>query len=220
MPHHKLSAPFVVSTLFVLSCGASLLPTTAVAADSALFASVTQSTSVSAKDARTGAYFATDGARIFYQVEGTGQPLLLIHGYPLSGALFDNVRDELSKHFKVITPDLPGFGKSTLGTAKGGDPNYAKEMLALLDHLGLHTAVIGGHSMGGQITLEMYRLAPARFNGMILFDTNPSKASIVESHEFLAFPDQDKTDGIASIAKFVVPQMITGPTLLNDAAEG
>lgn len=180
----------------------------------------TEAASRSGDAARSGSYFQTNGARIFYQVSGQGNPMLLIHGYPLSGALFDNVRAQLSRRFKVVTVDLPGFGKSTLGTAKGGDANYAREMLALLTHLNITTAVVGGHSMGGQIVLEMYRQAPGRFTGMMLFDTNPAKASVIEAREFSAFPEQQKTDGIASIAKIVVPQMITGATLLKDPSEG
>jgi len=87
----------------------------------------------------------------------------------------------------VITPDLRGFGKSTTPNAKGSIVTYAHDIIALMDHLGIKKAIIGGHSMGGQITLELYREAPERFLGMILIDTNAMPASIVEQAQWPAF---------------------------------
>ncbi|MGN2246869.1 alpha/beta fold hydrolase [Frateuria sp. GZRR35] len=53
-----------------------------------------------------------DGAKIHYQVSGHGQPMLLIHGYPLSGELFEKNRDALDDHYTVITLDQRGYGQS------------------------------------------------------------------------------------------------------------
>ncbi len=56
-------------------------------------------------DQRQGQYVDADGVHIFYQVAGTGTPLLLIHGFPLSGQLFQGQLAGLSRQFRVITPD-------------------------------------------------------------------------------------------------------------------
>jgi len=167
-------------------------------------------------DQRQGEYFDVGGAHIFYQVAGQGTPLVLIHGYPLSGALFKHQLAGLSSQFKVITLDLPGFGKSLAPDATGSIQGYAQYVLALMDHLGIQTAIIGGHSMGGQITLELYHEAPQRFTGMVLIDTNPMKASIVEQAEFPAFGAQAKQMGVSSIVPILAPQMVTGATLLRN----
>jgi pimeloyl-ACP methyl ester carboxylesterase len=163
-------------------------------------------------DQRQGAYFDVDGAHIFYQVAGQGTPLLLIHGFPLSGQLYQFQLAGLSGQFQVITPDLRGFGKSTAPDANASIETYAHDMLALLDHLGIQTAIVGGHSMGGQITLEMYREAPERFAGMLLIDTNPMAASFVEQGEWPGFGKQAATNGVPSIVPIVEPQLLTGFT--------
>jgi 3-oxoadipate enol-lactonase len=62
---------------------------------------------------RVDEYFETeDGARIFYEVAGNGPPMLLLHGYPLSGALFARVRDTLQGDHTVLTVDYRGYGLS------------------------------------------------------------------------------------------------------------
>jgi pimeloyl-ACP methyl ester carboxylesterase len=161
-------------------------------------------------DQRQGQYVELNGARIFYQVAGQGTPLLLIHGFPLDGELFEGQLTGLSSQFKVITPDLRGFGKSTTPNAKGSIVTYAHDIIALMDHLGIKKAIIGGHSMGGQITLELYREAPERFLGMILIDTNAMPASIVEQAQWPAFGVQAQRKGVPSIVPIITPQMLTG----------
>ncbi len=164
-------------------------------------------------DQRQGAFFQYAGANIFYQVAGQGTPLILIHGYPLSGDMFRGQLSGLSSHFQVITLDLPGFGKSTAPDATGSIAGYAHVVLALMDQLNIQTAIIGGHSMGGQVTLELYHEAPQRFSGMILIDTNPKAASVVEQAEFPAFGQQASQLGVPSIVPALAPQMVTGATL-------
>ncbi|MBA3830348.1 MAG: alpha/beta fold hydrolase [Chthoniobacterales bacterium] len=70
----------------------------------------------------------------------------------------------------MITIDLRGFGRSTAPSDFASIHLYTTDVLGLLDFLKIDSAIIGGHSMGGAITLEMYRLAPQRFRGMILLD--------------------------------------------------
>jgi pimeloyl-ACP methyl ester carboxylesterase len=169
-------------------------------------------------DQRQGAYVDVNGARIFYQVAGQGTPLLLIHGFPLSGQLYQGQLAGLSSRFQVITPDLRGFGKSQTPDANASIEVYAKDMLALLDRLGIQTAIIGGHSMGGQITLEMYKQQPARFAGMLLIDTNPTAASFVEKGEWQGYRQQGANAGVSSIVPIIEPQLLTGVTRALDSA--
>ena len=170
-------------------------------------------------DQRQGAYADINGARIFYQVAGQGTPLLLIHGFPLSGQLYQGQLAGLSKYFTVITPDLRGFGKSLAPDGNGSIQAYAQDMLALLDHLGIQSAVIGGHSMGGQITLEMYKEQPARFAGMLLIDTDPMAASFVEKGQWQGYREQGANAGASSVVPIIEPQLLTGVTRALDSAK-
>jgi len=106
-------------------------------------------------------------ASIAYRVQGHGPAIMLVHGYPLSGELFAKNRAALSRRYTVVTPDLRGFGGSTTPDSKGGVELYAKDMLAVMDHLHVRKAITGGMSMGGPVVFEMYREAPQRFRGMI-----------------------------------------------------
>ena len=161
---------------------------------------------------RTGT-FVIDGDKIFYKVHGSGFPVLLIHGFPLSSGLFEDQSAAYASRYKIITVDLPGFGRSSTATSAQTETHYATEMLALLDYLGIQKAAIGGHSMGGQVTLEMYRQQPQRFKAMILFDTNPAAASIVEKAEWPAYGRMAEKMGSASIAPSVVAVMVTGASI-------
>ena len=170
-------------------------------------------------DQRQGAYADINGARIFYQVAGQGTPLLLIHGFPLSGQLYQGQLAGLSKYFTVITPDLRGFGKSQAPDENGSIETYAHDMLALLDQLGIQNAIIGGHSMGGQITLEMYKEQPGRFAGMLLIDTDPMAASFVEKGQWQGYREQGANAGVSSIVPIIEPQLLTGVTRALDSAK-
>ncbi len=151
-------------------------------------------------------------ARIAYRVQGHGPAMMLVHGYPLSGELFAKNRAALSRRYTVVTPDLRGFGSSTTPDSKGGVQLYAKDMLAVMNHLNIRRAIIGGMSMGGPVVLEMYREAPQRFRGMILIDSNASPANDVEKAQWPGFGKQARDKGVASMIPILMPQMLTTPT--------
>jgi pimeloyl-ACP methyl ester carboxylesterase len=139
-----------------------------------------------------GHYAQVNGMKIFYRVAGQGEPLLLIHGYPLNDNLFKHQRQHLASHFKVITPDLPGFGKSQAKNSKASLAMYAKTMFGLMDKMHIKKACIGGHSMGGMTVVEMYKMHPNRFKCMILFDTAAMAAPL---------PRKGEWNGFAKLAK-------------------
>ena len=92
-----------------------------------------------------------NGAHIAYTAVGRGAPILLLHGYPLSGELFARNRDALAAAgYRVITLDHRGFGNSTAPEGESGPiQTYARDALAVMDQLGVQKAIIGGISMGG-----------------------------------------------------------------------
>ncbi len=87
-----------------------------------------------------------------------------------------------------------------------------------MNHLGITTAIIGGHSMGGIITQEIYREAPQRFAGMILIDSIAMGASFIEEGEWAGYGIQATKNGVSSIIDTVTPQLLTGATRFNDPA--
>ena len=176
---------------------------------------------LSAAQAQNGAQSGSvqvGGATIAYRVQGHGPALMLVHGYPLSGELFAKNRAALSRRYTVVTPDLRGFGSSSTPDTKGGVELYAKDMLAVMDHLHVRKAIIGGMSMGGPVVLEMYREAPQRFRGMILIDSVAAPASPPEQGQWPGFGKLAEQKGTAAMIPILMPQMLTTKTRMSDPA--
>ncbi|GGR47590.1 hypothetical protein GCM10008959_05990 [Deinococcus seoulensis] len=148
-----------------------------------------------------------NGATVFYKATGSGEPLLLIHGYPLSGELFKNNRT--LPGYRVITVDLPGFGQSRAPGREASIENYATTMLGFMDAVGLDRAVVGGMSMGGMTLLQMYKNAPDRFKGLILIDTTAEPSGVAEKANWLGTAQQAEQKGVASLVDILMPRMLT-----------
>lgn len=164
--------------------------------------------------AMTGDFVETgDGARLYYEVHGEGEPLLLIHGYPLSGGLFrDNVA-ALSAEYRVVTVDLRGFGRSETPNSEGSIQTYATDTLTVMDELGIDRAIVAGMSMGGMTAFEMYRQAPERFAGLVLIDTTARPAGTAEAGLWNGAAAQaQEPDGLATLGAYFTPDMLTGMT--------
>jgi len=101
---------------------------------------------------------------IYYEDHGAGQPVVLIHGYPLSGRGWDKqVPALLEAGYRVITYDRRGFGKSSQPATGYDYDTFAADLKTLLEHLDLHDAVLVGHSMGtGEVTRYLGRYGSAR----------------------------------------------------------
>jgi non-heme chloroperoxidase len=104
------------------------------------------------------------GIEIHYEDHGAGQPVVLIHGYPLSGRAWDKqVPVLVEAGYRVITYDRRGFGQSSQPASGYDYDTFAADLGALLEHLDLREAVLVGHSMGtGEVTRYLGRYGPAR----------------------------------------------------------
>lgn len=108
-------------------------------------------------------------------VDHSGTPLVLLHAFPLTRAMFDQVATELAQRRRVITPDLRGFGESPdPGPDEPALERMAGDVVALLDRLGVARCVLGGVSMGGYLTMTVLRRHPERLTGVVLIDTKGS----------------------------------------------
>ena len=118
------------------------------------------------------AYFDYDGHRLAYTVHGEGpRPTVLTPGLLLSQKMqVPLARDLARRGNQVITFDPLGHGASDRPREMWhySIAAFAKQTVALLDHLGLEAAIVGGTSMGANITLEVASLAPERLRGMII----------------------------------------------------
>ncbi len=100
---------------------------------------------------------------------------MLLHAFPLDHALWDAQRHALADAgYRVITPDLPGFGASAPLDQEPSLALAADAVAHMLNHLEIERAIIGGLSMGGYVTMQMVRRHPDRISGLILADTRAS----------------------------------------------
>jgi non-heme chloroperoxidase len=112
---------------------------------------------------------------IHYEDHGSGQPVVLIHGYPLNGASWEKQeRVLLHAGYRVITYDRRGFGKSSQPTVGYDYDTFAGDLNVLLDHLNLTDVVLVGFSMGsGEVTRYLGTYGSARVAKAVLMGTIP-----------------------------------------------
>jgi pimeloyl-ACP methyl ester carboxylesterase len=95
---------------------------------------------------------SVNGITVSFTDEGEGAPLVLVHGHPFDRSMWAPQVSEFSRSgWRVIVPDLRGYGQSTVIAGTTPLETFARDIAALLDHLEVATIVLGGLSMGGQI---------------------------------------------------------------------
>ena len=99
---------------------------------------------------------------------GSGDPLLLLHGWGVSSELFAPILDVLGTGRRLIIPDLPGFGATAAPDEPWSVHDYAAWCVALLDRLGVETCDLIGHSNGGRIGIALAANHPGRVRRMVL----------------------------------------------------
>lgn len=119
-------------------------------------------------DAQQG-FADVNGTRLYYEVAGSGSPLVLIHGMTLDTRMWEDQFAPFADTNQVIRYDLRGFGKSAL---PGDVPfSHADDLAALFDHLGVSRAAIVGLSLGGIIAIEFALAYPAMTRTLIPVDS-------------------------------------------------
>lgn len=112
---------------------------------------------------------------IYYETHGEGPALLLSHGYSATSQMWTGQIDALSKRHRLIIWDMCGHGRSE----SPHDPdlytesNTVDDIKGLLDHLGYSTAIIGGLSLGGYMSLAFHASYPQYVRALLIFDTGP-----------------------------------------------
>jgi pimeloyl-ACP methyl ester carboxylesterase len=133
--------------------------------------------------------------------------VVLLHAFPLSSTLWRPQMDRAPTGWRFVAPDLPGFGASVLPAARTMDA-MAREVLNVLDEQGIDRAVIGGMSMGGYVTLALYRLAPERFVGMVLADTRATADTDQQKEARRKMIETVREQGPGAVADEMMPKLL------------
>jgi pimeloyl-ACP methyl ester carboxylesterase len=160
-------------------------------------------------DSRTLAYF--DSAPGDQQARA----LVLIHAFPLGAGMWEGQFKALPPGWRLIAPDLRGFGGSTIPDSEDSPSieDYARDVIDLLAALKITTAVVGGCSMGGYAAFAVARQAPDLVGGLVLIDTRAT-ADTPEGRSnrrnMLALLDRE---GPSGVARDMMPKLLGHTTL-------
>lgn len=149
--------------------------------------------------------------RLYTRVAGDGAPVVLLHAFPLSSAMWLGQREGLSGVCRVITPDLRGFGGSPLGDEEPSLDVMADDVAETLDAEGVDRVVIGGQSMGGYVAMAFCRRHPRRVRGLILADTKASADSEAARENRERIAREVERDGTGVLLRDVLTGLV-GPT--------
>ncbi|MGW9593949.1 alpha/beta fold hydrolase [Streptomyces chartreusis] len=150
------------------------------------------------------------GITLGYEDEGSGMPVVLVHGHPFDRTMWRPQVEHFSQAgWRVITPDLRGYGESMVVPGRTTLDVFARDIAGLLDHLGIDRFVLGGLSMGGQIVMEFHRLFPDRVRGLLFADT--FAAADTEDSRTWRYEMAERLlrEGMGGYANQVLPKMMT-----------
>ena len=154
-----------------------------------------------------------DDVQLAYDDVGLGHAVVLIHGYPFNRSLWTEQVEALSSKYRVVTPDLRGFGESDSSEGAVTMDRMAQDVVQLMDHLGIDQAVIGALSMGGYVALALIKQFPSRVKALVLADTR-AQADTEEAKQ-TRFQQAEKalSEGMAGIADAMLPKLLTPDTV-------
>lgn len=149
-----------------------------------------------------------NGLDYYYESSGTGEPLLLLHGFTGSTRNWQRVLPALTARYRVIMVDILGHGQTAVPTdpTRYTMPNVAADLIALLDHLEITGCHLLGYSMGGRLSLYLAVHYPNRWHSLILESSSPGLETAVERQERVtrdnALADRIERKGIVAFVDF------------------
>ncbi|GHO88510.1 alpha/beta fold hydrolase [Dictyobacter formicarum] len=155
------------------------------------------------------------GISIGYDEYGSGFPLVLLHGHPFNRSMWQDQKETLQSICRVITPDLRGYGETTIVPGKTTMEEFAGDLAALLDDLGIDRIILGGLSMGGQIVFEFYRQFPERVHALLLADTQPQVDTEEARAARYVTAERILNEGMQDFAEELLPKLLAKGTMAS-----
>jgi len=141
-------------------------------------------------------YIEANGLRVYYEVYGEGEPLLLLHGGTATSRSWASHLPAFTEHFRVFAPDSRGHGRTDNPTGELGYRAMADDVAALVGALGLRRPLVLGYSDGGQIALELGMRYSGLARALVLGGTQFrfSEAYLEDARALLGVTDGDEMD--------------------------
>jgi pimeloyl-ACP methyl ester carboxylesterase len=155
--------------------------------------------------APTTGYARVNGIHYYYEISGTGEPLLLLHGGLGSTDMFKPILPALTGHRRVIAVDLQGHGRTGLGTRKISLPDLGDDMAAILEHLKVPVVDVLGYSFGGGVAFRLAVQHPAKVRRLAMVS-----AGFASEGFYPEMREQQKQVGAAMAEQMKQTPMYTG----------
>ncbi len=141
---------------------------------------------------------------LHYYRKGTGESLVLIHGFLSTNRVYDKVISKLTKHYDVIAVDLPGHGKSSF-TGEKTVYDFAEKIIELLASLNVKSGTWVGHSMGGYITMAALEKYPKYVKRAAFVYSSPRADTPKERQQRDQHVETIKSEGLAALVQKRIP---------------
>ena len=155
-----------------------------------------------------------DSEPLHLQERGKGPPLVLLHGFPLDGRMWASQLEELSDQYRVIVPDLRGFGRSRSNQSFTIE-SLADDVHALLESIGALRCVLAGLSMGGYVALAYVKKYLSDLRGLALVDTKAEADSPQAREGRQKMIELVRTSGARAVADQMQPRMLSPDTIAH-----
>ena len=157
-----------------------------------------------------------DDATIDVLTEGSGDPIVLIHGFPLTREVWDPQAAQLARRMRVIRPDLRGMGASSVPEGPYLMETLAGDVAAVLDALGEERAVIAGHSLGGYVAMAFCRMYSERVSRLALVCSRLAADTPQAAAEREELADRAEREGrVDAVVNSYVPRLFAPEFLEN-----
>ena len=156
-----------------------------------------------------------DNTHIHYQISGSGPPVVLLHSFLCSGAMWEPQLEPLSERYRVINFDLRGHGSSGPCNTPFDLDDLVADVLAVLDQLGIDRAVWAGLSIGGMIALRAALVAGPRVAGLLLLDTDAGSETSYKKFKYRFLVTLAGLLGTAPLMPLVVKMFFCKETRKN-----
>ncbi len=148
------------------------------------------------------------GTELSYDVRGKGPAVLLLHAFPLSLAMWDDQARALEARFQVVRFDARGFGGSPTGEAILTMERIADDAAALLDHLNIGQAIVGGCSMGGYAAFAFVRRHADRLKALVLQDTRAGADTDEARRNRATLAEKVRKEGAVAALEAFLPKLL------------
>jgi 3-oxoadipate enol-lactonase len=165
---------------------------------------------------------SSDDAEIFYEVLGSGPPIVLLHPFPANHDLWKPAAQALVTRYRIILPDLRGHGDSGVGEGPATMEKHASDLARVLDHEGIGRATFAGVSIGGYVLFEFWRKFRPRVEALILCNTKAQADTSEARAGRLQAAADVRERGTEPFFESLVPKLIGKTTLSTrpDLVEG